>query len=150
MKLQSKTTTKGKVAIGSSARQPTVVRKPALKRGSAVSVNRVKASSSRRSASKLPPIPPGKILKERLMAPNGLTANKLAKLLGVSPTCVTEIIKGKREITTNTAARLGRYFGMSAEFWLNLQMRYELEKAEDSDLFLRINETVPVLRLAKA
>ena|ERR1700733_5762626 len=151
MTLKSKTITERNAAISRSAGQRTVVRKSPTKRGSAVSVNgRTKVSSSDASESRLPPTPPGKILKERLMEPNGLSANKLAKLLGVSPTCIAEIVKGKREITANTAGRLGRYFGMSPEFWLNLQMRYELEKAEDSNLFQHINETVPVLRLAKA
>lgn len=146
----SRTITEKKKVVDGIAKVA-VEKKPILKSGAAVSVGDSKrAGSSGRSGSKLPPVAPGKILKERLMEPNGLTANKLAKLLDVSPTCVAEIIKGRREITTNTAARLGRCFGMSAQFWLNLQMRYDLEVAEDEHLFERIDATVTVFRPATA
>lgn len=61
----------------------------------------------------------------------GITQNKLAVSIGVPPRRINEIVHGKRSITADTALRLGRYFGMDPQFWLNLQTRYELEVAED-------------------
>lgn len=107
-------------------------------------------SSAGKHSSKLPPVPPGKILKEQLMEPYGLNTNKLSAMLGVSPTRMGEIIRGDRIITVDSAARLGRCFGTSAQFWLNLQVRYELEKAEDAHLIERINKVVKVFRTANA
>lgn len=60
-----------------------------------------------------------------------ITQNKLAVAIGVPPRRINEIVHGKRGITADTALRLGRYFGVSAQFWLNLQTRYELDLAED-------------------
>ena len=61
----------------------------------------------------------------------GITQNKLAVSIGVPPRRINEIVHGKRGITTDTALRLAKYFGTSAEFWINLQSRYELDRAED-------------------
>ena len=61
----------------------------------------------------------------------GITQNKLAVAIGVPPRRINEIVHGKRGISADTALRLGRYFGVSAQFWLNLQTRYELDLAED-------------------
>lgn len=61
----------------------------------------------------------------------GITQNKLAVSIGVPPRRINEIVHGKRAITADTALRLGRYFGVSAQFWLNLQTQYELDLAED-------------------
>ena len=61
----------------------------------------------------------------------GITQNKLAVSIGVPPRRINEIVHGKRGITADTALRLARYFGTSAEFWINLQSRYELDRAED-------------------
>ena len=61
----------------------------------------------------------------------GITQNKLAVSIGVPPRRINEIVHGKRGITADTALRLERYFGVSAQFWLNLQTRYELDLAED-------------------
>jgi addiction module HigA family antidote len=61
----------------------------------------------------------------------GITQNKLAVSIGVPPRRINEIVHGKRAITADTALRLGRYFGIDAQFWLNLQAHYELELAED-------------------
>jgi antitoxin HigA-1 len=83
-------------------------------------------------ASHLSDITPGEILFEEFMKPYGLSQNGLAGALGVSPMTVNQIIHGKRAITAEVALRLGRYFGMSPQFWLNLQTRHDLEKAEDS------------------
>ncbi len=62
----------------------------------------------------------------------GITQNKLAVAIGVPPRRINEIVHGKRGISADTALRLARYFGTSAEFWLNLQSHYELDRAEDS------------------
>lgn len=77
---------------------------------------------------KLSPIHPGEILAEEFMAPRGLTANRLALDLHIPANRVSEIIRGRRAITADTALRLGRYFGTSAELWLGLQADYELRK----------------------
>jgi len=61
----------------------------------------------------------------------GITQNKLAVSIGVPPRRINEIVHGKRGITADTALRLGKYFGTSAGFWLNLQMHYDLDRAED-------------------
>ncbi|MHA3722587.1 HigA family addiction module antitoxin [Leucobacter sp. HY1910] len=78
-----------------------------------------------------PPIHPGEILMEDFINGFGITQNKLAVSIGVPPRRINEIVHGKRSITADTALRLGRYFGVSAQFWLNLQTRFELELAED-------------------
>ena len=74
------------------------------------------------------PIHPGEILAEELEAA-GLRAAELARLVEVPPNRVSQIIAGKRAVTADTALRLGRYFGTSAELWLNLQKMYELDLA---------------------
>ena len=78
------------------------------------------------------PIPPGEVLMEDFIAGFGITQHKLAVAIGVPPRRINEIVHGKRAITADTALRLGRYFAMEPQFWLNLQSRYELELAEDS------------------
>ena len=75
-------------------------------------------------------ITPGEILAEEFLKPKGITQYRLAKDIGVPPRRINEIVKGQRAITADTALRLGRYFGMSPEFWLNLQSLYELRLAE--------------------
>ena len=79
----------------------------------------------------LPPIHPGEILREEFMRPRGLSQNGLARALNVPPRRVNEIVLEKRGITADTALRLSRFFGNSAQFWMNLQTRYELESARD-------------------
>lgn len=83
-----------------------------------------------RKAKKLPPVHPGEILEKEFMAEYGLSANKVALGLRVPATRIFEIINGRRGITADTAVRLARYFGTSPEFWLNLQIRFELETAQ--------------------
>lgn len=78
-----------------------------------------------------PPIHPGEILMEDYIEGFGITQNKLAVSIGVPPRRINEIVHGKRAITADTALRLGRYFGVPRQFWLNLQTRHELELAED-------------------
>jgi len=79
---------------------------------------------------KLEPIHPGEILAEDFMAPHGLTANKLALELHIPANRLTEIVRGRRAITADTALRLGRYFKTSADMWLGLQADYDLRKAK--------------------
>ena len=88
-----------------------------------------------------PPIHPGEILMEDFMRPTGITQYRLAKDTGVPPRRINEIVHGKRAITADTALRLGRFFGMEAQFWLNLQARCDLETAKDR-LAERLNREV--------
>jgi antitoxin HigA-1 len=75
----------------------------------------------------LPPIPPGEILLEEFMRPLGISQNKLARDLDVPVARINDIIHAKRGISADTALRLATYFQTSAEFWLNLQTRYDLK-----------------------
>jgi addiction module HigA family antidote len=74
----------------------------------------------------LDPITPGEILREDFMVPLDISINQLARDLSVPPNRVSEIVNGKRAITADTALRLQRYFGVEAQFWLNLQTEYDL------------------------
>lgn len=74
-------------------------------------------------------IPPGEILLEEFLAPLGISQNKLARDIDVPVGRINEIIKGKRAITADTALRLAKFFGTTAELWLNLQTDYDLRKA---------------------
>jgi len=74
-------------------------------------------------------VTPGEILLEEFMRPLGVSQNRLARELHVPPVRVHDIVHGRRAITPDTALRLARHFGVSAEFWLNLQSRYELKQA---------------------
>lgn len=78
----------------------------------------------------LDPIHPGSILLEEFLKPLEMSQNQLARLLNIPASRLNEIVKGKRAITSDTALRLARYFGTSAEFWLNLQQRYDLKLAK--------------------
>jgi addiction module HigA family antidote len=80
---------------------------------------------------KMKPIHPGEMLLEDFLEPMGISQNRLARETGVSPRLINEIVLGKRSITGDTALRLGRFFGMEPEFWMNLQSRYDLERAAD-------------------
>lgn len=94
--------------------------------------------------SKMKPIHPGEMLLEDFLEPMGLSQNRLARETGVSPRRINEIVLGKRSITGDTALRLGRFFGIEPEFWMNLQSRYDLERAADK-LGASINKEVKVL-----
>ena len=74
----------------------------------------------------LDPIMPGEILREDFMEPLGISINQLARDISVPPNRISEIVNGKRGITADTALRLQRYFGVEAQFWLNLQIEYDL------------------------
>jgi addiction module HigA family antidote len=77
---------------------------------------------------RLPNIHPGEILLEEFIKPMGITAYRLAKETGVAQTRISQIINKKRSLTAETALRLGKYFGISPEFWLGLQNDYDLEE----------------------
>ena len=79
---------------------------------------------------RLDPVHPGEVLKHDFMEPFALSAAALAKAIGVAPTRIGEIVRGRRGITAETALRLARYFNTDARSWMNLQDRYELEVAE--------------------
>ena len=74
----------------------------------------------------LDPISPGEILREDFLEPLGISINQLSRDLAVPPNRISEIVNGKRSITADTALRLERYFGIEAQFWLNLQSEYDL------------------------
>jgi addiction module HigA family antidote len=76
------------------------------------------------------PAHPGKILREKFMDPLKITAYRLSKELGVTPITISHVLRGKRSISTSMAARLGVFFDVPGEFWLNLQARYELSHKE--------------------
>ena len=80
---------------------------------------------------KLAPIHPGEVLLVDFLEGLGLSQYRLAHALSVPPRRINEIVHGKRAITADTALRLGRYFGTSAQFWLNLQSRFDLEVEKD-------------------
>ncbi|MGA9796579.1 MAG: HigA family addiction module antitoxin [Rhizomicrobium sp.] len=80
---------------------------------------------------KLTPIHPGEILLKDFLEPMKISQYRLAKAMSVPARRINEIVLGRRAITADTALRLGRFFGMESEFWLNLQSRYELEVARD-------------------
>ncbi len=80
-------------------------------------------------AKKLSPITPGDVLLEEFLKPMEITQNQLARDINVPANRVSQIIHGKREITADTALRLGKYFGIEPEFWLNLQVRYNMKIA---------------------
>lgn len=84
-----------------------------------------------RKAKKLHPVHPGEILREEFLGPLGLNPHKLALALRVSAPSIYEIVRGERAVSPEMALRLGRYFGTTPEFWLNLQSRYDLELARD-------------------
>jgi antitoxin HigA-1 len=80
---------------------------------------------------KMEPLHPGEVLNEEFLAPLGLSQNQLALALHIPARRINEIVLRKRGITADTALRLARYFKMSPQFWLGLQMDYELDLAED-------------------
>lgn len=95
---------------------------------------------------KIPPIHPGVILKEEFMTPYKLSANQLALKLHVPAGRISSIVNGSRAVSPDTALRLSKFFGNSAEFWLNLQSQYELQTAEDESL-IEIEKQVHPLEL---
>jgi addiction module HigA family antidote len=97
---------------------------------------------------KLDLISPGTILYEEFMEPLGITAYKLSKEIKVQQTAISQIIRGSRRITVDMAIRLSRYFGNSAQFWLNLQNYYDLESEMEEKEYL-FKEIVPYSYVAE-
>ena len=106
----------------------------------------------KRTANKLPPIHPGEILREEFMLPRGLSQNALARALNVPPRRINEIVLEKRAITADTALRLARFFGTSAELWTGLQADYDLRLArhEKEKQIARDVEPLAAFELAMA
>ena len=98
---------------------------------------------------RLPPVHPGEVLLEDFIKPLGLTQYRVAKDIGVPALRITQVVKGQRAITADTALRLARYFGTSAGVWVRLQARYDLEVAE-AKIARRINREVKVLQQGAA
>jgi addiction module HigA family antidote len=82
-----------------------------------------------KNVNSLDPIPPGEILLEEFMKPLGISRNRLSRDLDIPVSRVSEIVRGSRAVTADTALRLSRYFGTSAEMWMNLQSGYDLRVA---------------------
>jgi addiction module HigA family antidote len=93
------------------------------------------------------PIHPGEVLEKEFLEPLELSQYRLAKEINVPPRRINEIVHGTRAISADTALRLARYFGTSDEFWLNLQMHYDLEIERDR-LGARLRKEVAVLKRA--
>jgi len=84
-----------------------------------------------RKTEKIAPVHPGEILQFEFLQPLGISQYRLAMTIHVPPRRINVIVHGKRGVSADTALRLGRAFGTSAQFWMNLQSRYDLEIAED-------------------
>ena len=80
----------------------------------------------------IPPPHPGETILEDILQPLGMSVNRLAKALGITAARLNEIVRGRRGITADTALRLARYLGTSAEFWLGLQLEYDLRVARQA------------------
>nr|VFJ59913.1 MAG: plasmid maintenance system antidote protein, XRE family [Candidatus Kentron sp. DK] len=96
---------------------------------------------------KMEPIHPGEVLMEEFLDPMGISQYRLAKDISVPARRINEIVHGKRSISADTALRLGRYFGTSAQFWMNLQNHYDLEARMD-EIGDRFDGEVRVLAVA--
>jgi addiction module HigA family antidote len=94
---------------------------------------------------RLPPVHPGEVLLEDVMKPLGLSRYRLAKDIGVPTLRISQIVRGERAITADTALRLAQYLGTSPDIWLRMQARYDLEVAE-AKLAKRIRQEVKVLQ----
>ena len=95
---------------------------------------------------KIPPVHPGEVLLEDFLKHLGMSQYRLAKELSVYPWKIYEIVHGQRAVTADTALRLSRYFGTSAELWLNLQSFYDLEKRRDEMGAQLEEEITPLVR----
>jgi len=93
---------------------------------------------------KLKNIHPGEVLSEEFLMPFGISAYKLAKDIGIPQTRVSEILKGNRRITADTALRLSKYFGTSAKFWLGLQDDFDLE--EEANAKGNLIDSIPTIQ----
>ena len=96
---------------------------------------------------KMPPVHPGEILMEEFLTPMGISQYRLSRDISVPPRRINEIVHGTRSVTADTALRLGRYFGVSPQFWLNLQSHFDLEKEQDR-LGSRLEQEVHAVAMA--
>jgi antitoxin HigA-1 len=94
------------------------------------------------------PVHPGEVLLEDFMKPLGLSQYRVAKDIGVPALRISQIVRGQRSVSADTALRLARYFGTSAAVWIRLQARYDLETAE-AKMAKRINREVRVLQVPR-
>ena len=92
---------------------------------------------------RLPPIHPGEVLREELMLPYGLSVPQLARAISVPPSRLRGLLAGRSPVTRELAVRVGRYFGLTPAFWLNLQQRYDLNVAADAMLERIDREVIP-------
>ena len=106
-------------------------------------LNQTDFSDVAESGAMLSPVHPGEILLHDFMEPLGLSANALARALVVPPNRITGIINGQRSVSADSALRLARYFGTTAEFWMGLQKDYELQKARNEELALIEQQVTP-------
>lgn len=97
-----------------------------------------------------PPMTPGRFLELEFLEPLNLSAYKLAKAIGVDPPRVYKIVAGERMISADTALRLARFFGTTAQYWLNLQNRYDLAITEQQSGKEIVHEVRPLASLATA
>ena len=102
------------------------------------------------SGRRLPPVHPGRFLRDEFLAPLGISVYALAKALNVPRPRLNDVVRGRRSVSTDTALRLGRYFDTSPEFWINLQVRYDLDSAEsglrrtiDREVKPRVDREIP-------
>jgi addiction module HigA family antidote len=94
------------------------------------------------AAKNLPPVHPGEVLLEEFLQPLGISQNRLARDLAVPAQRINDIVRVNRAVTVDTALRLARYFHTTPQFWLNLQMHYDLEMARKTQLVDRVNRDV--------
>jgi addiction module HigA family antidote len=103
----------------------------------------ITTKSELKEGAPMPALHPGEMLREEFMKPLGLSANALAIALRVPVTRISEIVRARRGITADTALRLARYFNMTPEFWMRLQMDYDLESAADMEQLGILEEIRP-------
>lgn len=104
-------------------------------------------SNKKTNNNKIHPLHPGEILQEEFLKPMGLSQNRLALSIRVPARRINEIVQGKRRITADTALRLAKYFNMTPQFWLGLQMDYDLDMAEDR-LAGKLDEEIQIYQSA--
>ena len=95
-----------------------------------VKVNRRQRAATAVSGQRLPPVHPGEILRDDYLTPMGLSVYRLAQELRIPRPRLNDVVRGRRGVTVDTALRLGYFFGTTAEFWINLQTRYDLDVAD--------------------
>jgi addiction module HigA family antidote len=100
---------------------------------SLTTIKKERQAAELEEGARMPPLHPGEMLREDFMKPLGLSSNALAIELRVPVTRISEIVRERRGITADTALRLARYFSMSPEFWMRLQMDFDLESAVDAE-----------------